>query len=231
MNKKTIFRLSIILACGLSTLVCSATKTRDYSMDSHTARSPSPVARAQAVVSPSPTTSPTIINSDIRSADFNHIPYRDVPDYSGPTAKHITLKAGEGRPSYVNFGDVNGDGLEEAMVVLSIANRGSAILHYVYVFSWERQQPKLLWAFETGDRADGGLRNVYAEKGQLVIELFGKDRVIGGQLFRGDEGLCCPSSLTKTRYRWTGKDFVQLSTEVLKNPSGDANPVMQKYSD
>lgn len=38
----------------------------------------------------------------------------------------------------------------------------------------------MIWDFDTGGRADGGLRQVYAEDGQLVIELYGKDRVVSG---------------------------------------------------
>lgn len=116
------------------------------------------------------------------------------------------------------------------MAVISIANRGSAILHHVYVFTIENRRPKLLWSFETGDRADGGIRQIYAQQGQLVVELFGKDRIIGKELFKGDEPLCCPKSYTQTRYRWTDKKFDQVSAEVLPNPQGNVRPVMELYN-
>jgi hypothetical protein len=169
-------------------------------------------------------------NSQIRLVDFNKVTYVNFPDYSRSKPKHITLKAGEGKPSYVNYGDITGDKMEEAIVVLSIDNRGSAIQYYVYVFTEENQKLKLLWDFEAGDRADGGLRQIYAENGQLVIELFGKDRIVGGELYKGDEGLCCPSSFTRTWYHWTGKEFQQISKEVLANPKGNASPLMSPYS-
>jgi hypothetical protein len=170
--------------------------------------------------------------SAIRSIDFDNISYPNFPDYSDPNGrakKFVTLKPGEGGPNFINFGDITGDGVEDAMVALGIDNHGSAIPDYVYIFMMEDGKLKLIWDFETGDRADGGLRNVYSENGQLIIELFGRDRVIGGQLYRGEEGLCCPSSFTRTRYRWTGKHFEQISKEVLSNPSGGANPVMPHY--
>src|SRR2546425_1142334 len=116
------------------------------------------------------------------------------------------------------FRSITGDGDEDAMVALGIDNHGSAIPDYVYIFTIEKGKAKLIWDFETGDRADGGLRNVYADNGQLVIELFGKDRVIGGQLYTGEEGLCCPSSFTRTRYKWTGKHFEEVGRETLDNP-------------
>ena len=169
----------------------------------------------------------------IRDVDFNNISYPNFPDYSDPNGrekKYINLKPGEGQPNFLNYGDVTGAGSEEAMVALGIENRGSAIPDYVYVFAVEKGKPKLIWDFETGDRADGGLRNVYAENGQLVIELFGKDRVIGGQLYRGDEGLCCPTTFTRTRYRWTGERFEEIKREILENSNRNANPVMPHYA-
>lgn len=184
---------------------------------------------ATPVASPSPQSSSTP-DQAIRMVDFDNLAYPNFPDYTGPDKKLLTLKPGEGGPNFISYGDVTGDGVEEAMVALGVDNSGTAITYYVYIFTLTNGKPKLIWDFETGDRADGGLRNIYADKGQLVIELFGKDRVIGGHLYGGDEGLCCPSSFTKTHYRWTGKSFAEVSKEVLKNTSGDANSVMPRYS-
>jgi hypothetical protein len=167
---------------ALVTINCATSDSRSYSSPSQATASPSP-AVVEPVSSPAPSASTiSIANSPIRSVDFDKVTYPDFPDYTGSRAKHVTLKAGDGRPSYVNFGDITGDGAEEAMVALSIKNRGSAIPYYVYIFTMENGKPKVIWAFDTGDRADGGLRQVTAENGQLVIELFGKDRVIGGEV-------------------------------------------------
>lgn len=185
-----------------------------------------------AASKPSPTQA-LASGSSIRSVDFDNISYPNLPDYSDPRGyrkKRVTLKPGEGGPSHLNYGDITGDGAEEAMAVLPIENRGSAIPYYVYIFTLKAGKPTLLWDFKTGDRADGGLRQVYADNGELVIELFGKDRVIGEELYRGDEGLCCPSSFTQARYKWTGKHFQQISREVQVNPSGNASPIMPLYS-
>lgn len=173
--------------------------------------------------------SPTDISTSsapIRLVDFNNIAYPHFPDYGGDEKRTTTLKPGEGGPDFLNYGDITGDGLEEAIVVLGLPIRGSAIPHYVYVFTMENERPKLIWSCETGDRADGGLRQIYAEHGNLVIELFGKDRVVGGELYKGEEGLCCPSSFTRARYRWTGDRFELISKEPLSNSRGDANVIM-----
>ena len=176
--------------------------------------------------SPSPTS-----NQPIRSIDFANISYPHYPVYTDEKKKYVTLKAGEGSPAYLNYGDVTGDGIEEAMMVLGIESRGSAIPEIVYIFGLDKDRPKLLWFFETGDRADGGVRQVYADNGELIVELYGKDRVIGSNVYRGDEGLCCPSSFTRACYEWRGNRFqLKGNPEVLPNPGGHASPVMPNYS-
>ena len=72
--------------------------------------------------------------------------------------------------------------------------------------------PQLLWAFETGDRADGGLKRVFAENGELLVELHGKDKIIGRNLYEddgADTGDCCPAHFTRTRYTWSRNRFRQ----------------------
>jgi hypothetical protein len=230
MGSKTMLNIAAIFVLASSTIVCDTSERNNHSVTSQTTASPPPSV-ARPMPSPTLPVAPiSITNSQIRSVDFNKVAYPDFPDYSKSKPKHIELKAGEGKPAYVNYGDITGDEMEDAMVVLSIDNRGSAISHYVYIFTEENQKLKLLWDFEAGDRADGGLRQIYAENGQLVIELFGKDRIVGGELYKGDEGLCCPSSFTRTWYHWTGKEFQQISKEVLANPKGNASPLMSPYS-
>jgi len=218
-------RVLSILAPAIVTIACAPAASRTYSSDAHRI-GPKEVEQRS---SPSRTTTPGT-KSPIRSVDFSKVSYADLTEHiSSSRATHSTLKVGEGSPSFINYGDITGDGSEEAMVAQSIDNRGSAILYYVFVFTLEKGKLKVLWAFETGDRADGGLRQVYADNDQLVIELFGKDRVAGGNLFIGDEALCCPSSFTRSRYKWTGTVFQQIGKEVLENTRGDASPVMPPY--
>ena len=155
-----------------------------------------------------PTGSPTPerVASPIRSVNFDKLSYPNFPDYSGDAQKRVTISPGEGGPSFLNYGDMTGDDSEDAAVALGVPTQGSAITYYIYIYTMTQgsTEPKLVWDFETGDRADGGLRNVYGENGQLVIELFGKDRIISEELYRGDEPLCCPTSFTRTVYRWNG---------------------------
>jgi hypothetical protein len=117
--------------------------------------------------------------------------------------------------SYVTtkYMDLTGDGVDEAVVILKVETAGSAIPQLGYVFEWKDGRPELMWPFRTGDRADGGLKDIRAENGQLVIELYGQDRFILGQTETGKitddrEQLCCPTYFTRSIYKWNGKNFL-----------------------
>lgn len=120
----------------------------------------------------------------------------------------------------VSFGDITGDGVEEAMVVLNVETDGSAGVDHVYLYRFQGGKPVFLWGFESGDRAWGGLKQVYANGGNLIIELYGKGTQIGGALGVTEPvGLCCPRSFTRTRYKWQCNRFRQQGQpEILLVP-------------
>lgn len=138
--------------------------------------------------------------------------------------------------SYVTteFGEVTGDGEDEAFVILKIETAGSAIPQIVYVFTMKNEEPELIWHFRTGDRADGGLKDLRAENGELVVQLFGQDRFILGEVetskITGDiEQLCCPTFFTQTRYKWNGKNFqLQGKRETFSVQDITAPPINNK---
>ena len=116
--------------------------------------------------------------------------------------------------SYVTtkYLDANADGADDAVVVLKVETGGAAIPQLVYIYEWKDGQPSLLWNFRTGDRADGGLKDIRAENGEVVVELYGQDRFLLGQYETGkitgdEEQLCCPTYFTRTFYSWNGKVF------------------------
>jgi hypothetical protein len=112
----------------------------------------------------------------------------------------------------VIYGDVTGDGSEDAIVVVEGVTGGSAIPHYVFVYSSGPGGPRRLWSFETGDRSAGGLKGVSVQDGRLVVELYGKDKVPSDpeSLWRDDgtdSPACCPSMFTRSVYAWNGRAF------------------------
>ena len=128
------------------------------------ARVDSPVAK-NVVSSPTPQTTPSPpLNSSIRSVDFKNFTYPNINAKGTFTLKDGMEPNAEEPRSVIDviYGDVTEDGNEDAIVVQSQSIRGSAIPYFVYVYGVEANKPKLLWWFFSGDRAQGGLRRVFA---------------------------------------------------------------------
>ncbi len=175
-----------------------------------------------------PTLSEILDNKNSQSSapigkfDFTNYTYPLPRGWEDADSKEITLTGGIRRLTeekigmkYVTrkFGDVTGDGENEAFVILAVETGGSAMPQIVYIFKWSEDKPELIWYFRTGDRADGGLKRVWAEDGELWIDLFGRDRYIFAQMETSkivddEQRICCPSHFTRTRYKRSGNDFV-----------------------
>lgn len=200
--------------------------------------SPSPTVIPTATTEPSPEASkiPNLqteildernkaTSSPLGKFDFKNYKYPLPRGWQDSDGKEVELIDGK-RPmemseeveriglSYVTtkFLDLTGDNQDEAVVILKIETGGGAIPQLVYVFQWKDDAPEMIWYFRTGDRADGGLKDIRTENGLAVVELFGQDRYIVGELdtakITGDEEqLCCPTHFTKSRYKWNGNMF------------------------
>lgn len=141
--------------------------------------------------------------------------FEDVADDMSPEEKAKLKSERRIGMTYVTtkYLDADADGEEEAAVILKIETGGSAIPQLVYLFKWKDGKPELIWNFRTGDRADGGLKDLRAENGELVVELYGQDRFLLGQYETGkitgdEEQLCCPTHFTRSYYKWNGKNFL-----------------------
>lgn len=141
----------------------------------------------------------------IRKIDFKNFTY---PYGSLSDVRFFTLKNGS-KPekrddkgmieeraadfSEVYYGDLTGNSVEEAVVRISFVSGGSWLPNNVYVYSLQKGRPHLLWLIETGDRADRGLKQVLIDNGELILELYSTE---------GNQGICCPTRFTRTRYIW-----------------------------
>ena len=140
--------------------------------------------------------------------------------------------------SYVTtkYFDVTGDGNDEAVVIVKVETTGNAIPQLVYVYEWKDGKPELLWNFRTGDRADGGLKDMRAENGELVVELYGQDRFLLGQTETGkitgdEEQLCCPTYFTRTFYKWNGRNFLMQRKRLTYLVADPTAPPLENYGD
>ena len=177
--------------------------------------------------------------SDLTLVDGHVGPVRkDLDDEMSPDEK-AELKAGRRiGMSYVTtkFLDVTGDGQDEAAVILKVETAGSAIPQIVYLFEWKDAAPALLKHFRTGDRADGGLKDIRVEGGELVLELYGQDRFLLGETETGkitgdEEQLCCPTFFTRTRYKWNGRDLLLQGKRLTYSIANPSAPPLENFGD
>lgn len=149
--------------------------------------------------------------ASIRSVDWAN------RTYENSDAGSITVKDGEadfavdpedpelrgwfnvGSPSY---GDVDGDGAEDAIVITSFNGGGTGTFTSgeVYVLRAGANQPVMLGSIPGGDRGDGGLSDIKIEGGKVLVERY---------LSTEDDGACCPSKLTREVWSWNGTTFVE----------------------
>lgn len=235
-NKMTIFAIFLFAAVSATT-ACSGVSGKLQENSAPT-----------SVQLPSPSSKENELQpkSSIRQVDFRNFSYPKLPTEKC-SMEEVHLKDGKYEapeeivprkiPSKdcwsvtlgpIDYGDVTGDGIEEAIVTLYAERGGTESSQDVYIYSSRGEAPALLWKFATGDRADGGRRRISAENGELVVELYGVGAVIGKDLYdTEDVPDCCPEHFTRTKYKWVGSKFQQDGPEeVFPNPSGDAIPVM-----
>ena len=169
-------------------------------------------------IQPMPTPQPNS-NSPIRKIGFRNFRYTGPDDF----AETFTLKEGE-RPfvqrkesgislDEVQYADLTGDGQEEAILTMGIQTGGSSMPGLVFIYTTVNDKPKCLWKFTTGDRADGGLKQIRGEDGKLIVELYGQTTLINGywKNTTPDEKRCgdgCKNLYTLSKVKWTGKAFL-----------------------
>jgi hypothetical protein len=108
----------------------------------------------------------------------------------------------------VTYGDLNGDGRDEAAVELRCGTGGTAHWHYLYVFTLVNGSPSLVARLQSGSRAYGGLLKVRIERNTLELDFADSDRRVGD---------CCSEGYIRVRYRWQASRFVEVGARV----SGD----------
>lgn len=216
--------LVLFSACGnkAETAQTETHITSTISVNTTSTPAPSPTPKIPNLQSEFLAKDDKATNSPLAGFDFKNFTYPLPRGWQDADAKEAVLENGLRRRSeekiglsYVTtkFGDANGDNVDEAFVILKIETAGAAIPQVVYVFTLKDEKPELIWHFRTGDRADGGLKNVYTENGEVLVELFGQDRFVLGAVetskITGDEEqLCCPIYFSRTRYKFNGRDFL-----------------------
>jgi hypothetical protein len=97
------------------------------------------------------------------------------------------------------YGDVDGDGREDAIVMISNNGGGSGRLDEARVFAMRCDRVVQIATITGGDRADGGLVEVSTVPHGLLVER----NVLGP-----DDAACCATSTAIEYWRWNGHALV-----------------------
>ena len=100
----------------------------------------------------------------------------------------------------VAFGDLTGDGRDEAAVDLIYSSGGTANWHYLYIYTAADGSPKLLGILRSGSRADGGLVRATIQRRLLVLDFADTNRRMAD---------CCSKGWVRVAYRWQDSHFAE----------------------
>jgi hypothetical protein len=110
----------------------------------------------------------------------------------------------------VTYGDLDGNGTEEAAVHLNYGSGGTQNWDYLYVYKSVDGRPSLIGILISGERGYGGLVRSSIENGLLVLDFADADRRVGD---------CCSEGYIRVHYRWRNGTFV----EIGARERGDLN--------
>ena len=165
---------------------------------------------ARAVVVPTGAHRRRVAQAGVRRIDFRNFKYKgDGENIRVARGRGTYKSAGDLNFAYtidsvkVVYGDVTGDGREEAVVVLYYDGGGTGWFSRGFLFAARKGRLALLATFEGGDRADGGIREVSIKGGVLSVQRNELERLNGVI-----SGLCCPVYWVTTDYRLDGRRLV-----------------------
>jgi len=104
------------------------------------------------------------------------------------------------RFKFVVYGDLDGDGIEEAAVALNYTTGGTMNWDYLYVYDIANSKLRLLGRLRSGSRSSGGLIQASINQGGLVVDFADEDKRTGD---------CCSSGYIRVRYRWHDGHFAE----------------------
>ena len=149
-------------------------------------------------------------SADIRSVDFKNFAYRP-----SCTNKLVRVKEGKyevHRPPErllfrvveVVYGDLTGDGRDEAVVTTYCDTGGSGGFSEGYVYTMRGRRAAMIVRLKGGDRALGGIHMVSVVNGTLVVARLAPETPEGPA--------CCPKYIETSTYQLKGRQLVQEGT-------------------
>jgi hypothetical protein len=161
-----------------------------------------------------------VAQNDIRKIDFKNFTYH--PHCAGEETQAITVKGGEfsqekQMQDYVDrlyfsvfaveYGDVDGDKAEEAIVLTVCNTGGTGNFSEGFIYKLRSGKPQVISNIAGGDRAYGGLVSAAVKDGLLVVE-------------RNDPGengaSCCPEFIETQKYKMTNGKLVEAGSATKR---------------
>lgn len=120
--------------------------------------------------------------SKIKKVDFKNFAFPIEVDAKKGEEKLLSLKDGKlaktkdamgAELGKIQYADLTNDKNLEAIVNVGLTGEKDAKSNMVYVYALNDEDPKLLWNFETKAGEKVGLKEIKADNGKLLVEMFG----------------------------------------------------------
>ena len=162
-----------------------------------------------------------IAQNDIHAIDFQNFTYSAF--CAGDSPETLTVKNGEysketPQDGYVDrlsfnvsdiaYGDLNGDGRDEAIVLTVCNTGGTGNFSEGFLFAMKSAKAAMTGRIPGGDRAYGGLRSARVDNGLLLV-----DRNDPGK----DGAACCPQLIVTTTYKLVGNKLTKVGKETSRD--------------
>lgn len=138
------------------------------------------------------------------NATYQGVYEEPVPLTEGTYTGEPFVEGGASRPTvvfadqYVAYGDLNGDGVEDAAVLLAENSGGSGVFVYLAAVTNQDGTPVNVATQFLGDRVD--IKSVIIEDGEIVVNMITQGP---------DDPFCCPTIEVTQRYRLDGDQLVE----------------------
>jgi uncharacterized lipoprotein YbaY/heat shock protein HslJ len=147
---------------------------------------------------------------ELANATYQGIYEQPVTLTDGAYAGEPFVEGGASRPtvtlieSPIAYGDINGDGQDDAAVLLAENSGGSGTFVYLAAVANQDGQPVNVATTLLGDRVQ--VESLKIENNQIVVEM-----VQAGP----DDPMCCPSQQVVKTYELQGDQLVETSSQVV----------------
>lgn len=123
----------------------------------------------------------------------------DGPSDTGFSHPYVSMM-----PDFTVYGDIDGDGNNEAAVIVHESGGGSGVFRILGLFGRTDEEVRHLGSIALGDRTQ--VRSVQIQPGQLIAEYV---RAAEG------EPRCCPTEVARTHWSYSDGKFSVASDELL----------------